>query len=187
MKASTPEPTVEHASEDTLPRASDFAPIPESEVEGRARTEGAARAPIAEAILTLLEKEKTVAEGAGAAPLAALVHRELGLAGQTIVVVVGGGNIDVNVLSRIIDRGLVKSGRIMRARVVLPDRPGSLAQLLAIVAEREANILAIDHDRSAARLEMGQTYVAIEAETRGFEHDDVAHHVAIDVAVGVFA
>jgi len=125
---------------------------------------------IAEAILTLLEKEKTVAEGAGAAPLAALVHRELGLTGQTIVVVVGGGNIDVNVLSRIIDRGLVKSGRIMRARVMLPDRPGSLAQLLAIVAEREANILAIDHDRSAARLEMGQTYVEIEAETRGFEH-----------------
>ncbi|HEY8925070.1 MAG TPA: ACT domain-containing protein, partial [Polyangia bacterium] len=67
-------------------------------------------------------------------------------------------------------RGLVKSGRIMRARVMLPDRPGSLAQLLAIVAEREANILAIDHDRSAARLEMGQTYVEIEAETRGFEH-----------------
>jgi threonine dehydratase len=125
---------------------------------------------IAEAILTLLEKEKTVAEGAGAAPLAALIHRELGLTGKTVVVVVGGGNIDVNVLSRIIDRGLVKSGRIMRTRVTLPDRPGSLAQLLTIVAEREANILSIDHDRSAARLEMGQTYVDIQAETRGFDH-----------------
>ena len=125
---------------------------------------------IAESILTLLEKEKTVAEGAGAAPLAALLHRELGLAGKTVVVVVGGGNIDVNVLSRIIDRGLLKSGRIMRTRVMLPDRPGSLAQLLAIVAEREANILAIDHDRSAARLELGQTYVDLQAETRGFDH-----------------
>ncbi|HEY4187753.1 MAG TPA: threonine ammonia-lyase [Polyangia bacterium] len=125
---------------------------------------------IAEAILTLLEKEKTVAEGAGAAPLAALYHRELGLAGKNVVVVVGGGNIDVNVLSRIIDRGLMKSGRIMRTRIMLPDRPGSLAQLLAIVAEREANVLAIDHDRRAARLELGQTYVDIEAETRGFEH-----------------
>lgn len=125
---------------------------------------------IAEAILTLLEKEKTVAEGAGAAPLAALIHRELGLVGQTVVVVVGGGNIDVNVLSRIIDRGLVKSGRIMRTRLMLPDRPGSLAQLLAIVAEREANILSVDHDRSAARLEMDQTYVDIQAETRGFDH-----------------
>ena len=125
---------------------------------------------IAEAILTLLEKEKTVAEGAGAAPLAALIHRELGLAGKTIVVVIGGGNIDVNLLSRIIDRGLEKSGRIMRARLLLPDRPGSLAQLLAIVAQREANILTVDHDRSAARLEMGQTYVDLRAETRGFEH-----------------
>jgi threonine dehydratase len=125
---------------------------------------------IAEAILTLLEKEKTVAEGAGAAPLAALIHRELGLAGKTVVVVVGGGNIDVNVLSRIIDRGLLKSGRIMRTRLMLPDRPGSLAQLLTIVAEREANILSVDHDRSAARLEMGQTYVDIQAETRGFDH-----------------
>jgi threonine dehydratase len=125
---------------------------------------------IAEAILMLLEKEKTVAEGAGAAPLAALYHRELGLGGKTVVVVVGGGNIDVNVLSRIIDRGLTKSGRIMRTRVMLPDRPGSLAQLLAILAEREANVLAVDHDRRAPRLELGQTYVDVEAETRGFEH-----------------
>jgi threonine dehydratase len=125
---------------------------------------------IAEAILTLLEKEKTVAEGAGAAPLAALYHRDLGLAGKNVVVVVGGGNIDVNVLSRIIDRGLTRSGRIMRTRIMLPDRPGSLAQLLAIIAEREANVLVIDHDRRAARLELGQTYVDIEAETRGFEH-----------------
>jgi len=125
---------------------------------------------IAEAILTLLEREKTVAEGAGAAPLAALYHRDLGLAGKNVVVVVGGGNIDVNVLSRIIDRGLMKSGRIMRTRIMLPDRPGSLAQLLAIIADKQANVLAIDHDRRAARLALGQTFVDVEAETRGFEH-----------------
>jgi threonine dehydratase len=125
---------------------------------------------IAEAILTLLEKEKLVAEGAGAAPLAALVHCDLQLAGKTIVLVVGGGNIDVNLLSRIIDRGLIKSGRIMRVRVMVPDLPGSLARILAIVAAAEANILEVDHDRAAARLEFGQASVEIVAETRGFEH-----------------
>ena len=72
---------------------------------------------IAEAILMLLEKEKTVAEGAGAAPLAALIHRRIpAVLGKKVAVVVGGGNIDVNVISRIIDRGLVKSGRVVRGR-----------------------------------------------------------------------
>jgi len=125
---------------------------------------------IAEAILTLLEKEKLVAEGAGAAPLAALIHRELPLTGKTVVVLIGGGNIDVNLLSRIIDRGLIKSGRIMRVRVMVPDLPGALARILSLVAEAEANILEVDHDRVAARLEFGQASVGIVAETRGFEH-----------------
>jgi threonine dehydratase len=125
---------------------------------------------IAEAILDLLEQEKLVAEGAGAAPLAALIHRELPTAGKTVVVVIGGGNIDVNLLSRIIDRGLAKSGRIMRVRILVPDLPGSLARILAIIAAREANILRVDHDRAAASLELGQASVDIVAETRGFDH-----------------
>jgi threonine dehydratase len=125
---------------------------------------------IAEAILALVEQEKTVAEGAGAAALAALLHRGLPVAGKNVVVVISGGNIDVNVLSRIIDRGLAKSGRIARLRVAVPDVPGSLARILAVVAERAGNILQIDHDRSPARLEFGQASVDIVAETRGFEH-----------------
>ena len=125
---------------------------------------------IAEAILTLLEREKVVAEGAGAAPLAALIHRELPSDKKTIVLVIGGGNIDVNVLSRIIDRGLAKSGRIMRLRVRVPDVPGGLARILALVAESEANILHIEHDRVGARLEFGQASIDIVAETRGFDH-----------------
>jgi threonine dehydratase len=125
---------------------------------------------IAEAILMLLEGEKLVAEGAGAAPLAALIHRDLPVAGKTVALVIGGGNIDVNLLSRIIDRGLAKSGRIMRVRVMVPDLPGSLARILAIVASCEANILGVDHDRAAARLEFGQASVEILAETRGFDH-----------------
>jgi threonine dehydratase len=125
---------------------------------------------IAEAILALLEREKTVAEGAGAAPLAAILHRDLPLAGKTVVVVVGGGNIDVNVVSRIIDRGLIKSGRVTRIRVMVPDVPGSLARILAVVAERQANILEVEHERDEARLEFGQASIRITAETRGFEH-----------------
>jgi threonine dehydratase len=139
---------------------------------------------IAEAILILLEREKLVAEGAGAAPLAALIHRELPADRKTIVLVIGGGNIDVNVLSRIIDRGLMKSGRIARLRVMVPDVPGSLARILAIVAESQANILAIEHDRVGTRLEFGQASVEITAETRGFEH--VATIVATLHAAGLF-
>jgi threonine dehydratase len=141
---------------------------------------------IAEAILILLEREKLVAEGAGAAPLAALIHRELPAADdrRTIVLVIGGGNIDVNVLSRIIDRGLMKSGRIARLRVMVPDVPGSLARILAIVAESQANILAIEHDRVGTRLEFGQASVEITAETRGFEH--VAAIVDTLHAAGLF-
>ena len=125
---------------------------------------------IAEAILLLLEKDKTVAEGAGAAPLAALIHRDLRIAGKTVAVIVGGGNIDVNVVSRIIDRGLVKSGRVMRVRVNVPDRPGALARILSVIASHEANILRVDHDRDAARFELGQAAVEVVAETRGFDH-----------------
>ncbi|HEY3234957.1 MAG TPA: pyridoxal-phosphate dependent enzyme, partial [Polyangiaceae bacterium] len=125
---------------------------------------------IAEAILLLLEKEKTVVEGAGAAPLAALRQSRLPVSGKTVAVVLSGGNIDVNVLSRIIERGLEKSGRLMRVHVKLPDIPGSLARLLKIVAEHDANILEVLHDRAPARLEFGQCAVELVAETRGFDH-----------------
>jgi threonine dehydratase len=125
---------------------------------------------IAEAILLLLEREKTVAEGAGAAPLAALVHGRLPLAGKKVAAVVCGGNIDVNVISRIIDRGLVKSGRLMRLRLLVPDVPGALARLLGLVGERGANVLQIHHERTAVRHELGFVAVELTLETRGFEH-----------------
>ena len=125
---------------------------------------------IAEAILLLLEREKTVAEGAGAAPIAALLQKRLPLAGKKVAAVVCGGNIDVNVISRIIDRGLVKSGRLARLRVVIPDVPGSLAKMLNIVSDQSANVMQVFHDRSDASLEIGETVVDLLAETRGFEH-----------------
>jgi threonine dehydratase len=125
---------------------------------------------IAQAVLLLLEREKTVAEGAGAAALAGALYGELPIEGKRVVLIVSGGNIDVNVLSRIIDRGLVKSGRSMRVRVCIQDVPGALARLLAVVASHQANVLQVQHDRLAARTELGVTAVELVLETRGLEH-----------------
>jgi threonine dehydratase len=127
-------------------------------------------AEIAEAILRLLEDEKTVAEGAGAAALAALLSGRLPLQGMRTALVVSGGNIDVNLLSRIIDRGLVKSGRTMRVRVLISDLPGTLARLLQTIGATGANVMSIQHDRLGAGTPLGSTAVDIVLETRGYEH-----------------
>jgi len=127
---------------------------------------------IANAILLLLEIEKTVAEGAGAVALAALVNKRVALAGHTVVLVLGGGNIDVNLVSRIIERGLVKDGRIVRLTVLLRDRPGSLARLAELVAEARANVLHIGHDRAFSRARLGETEVELTLETSGRDHID---------------
>jgi threonine dehydratase len=125
---------------------------------------------IAEAILMLLEGEKTVAEGAGAVGVAGLASGRLPLGGRKTAVVVSGGNIDVNLVSRIIERGLVKSGRRTRVTVVLPDVTGALARLATRVAELGTNILEINHDRAFAGVELGETLVELVLETRGAEH-----------------
>ncbi|HEV8550844.1 MAG TPA: threonine ammonia-lyase [Polyangiaceae bacterium] len=125
---------------------------------------------IAEAILLLLEGDKTVAEGAGAVGVAALVHERIPPGARSVVVVVSGGNIDVNLMSRIIERGLVQTGRTARFLVVLPDVAGALAELTQVVAELRANILSIEHDRAFAGVELGQTLVELVLETRGHEH-----------------
>ncbi len=122
---------------------------------------------LANAILLLLEIEKTVVEGAGAAPLAALLHRPLDLAGRNVVLVLSGGNIDVTVIARIIERGLVKDGRLVRLGVLLRDRPGALARLTALIAEERANVLHIEHDRAFSRGAIGETEVELTLETSG--------------------
>jgi threonine dehydratase len=124
---------------------------------------------IANAILLLLEIEKTVVEGAGAVPLAALVNKKVALAGKTVALVLSGGNIDVNLVSRIIERGLVKDGRLVRLAVMLRDRPGQLARLTALVAEMRANVLHILHDRAFSRARLGETEVELTLETSGRE------------------
>jgi threonine dehydratase len=125
---------------------------------------------IASAILTLLEKEKTLAEGAGAAATAALLQHKAGLAkSQAVVSIVGGGNIDVSLLSRIIERGLVKDGRRVRIRIHLPDRPGALVELSSVIAAQRANIVELQFDRAYYGVSLGDTAIDVTLETRGAE------------------
>jgi threonine dehydratase len=125
---------------------------------------------IANAILLLLEREKTLAEGAGAAAIAAVLNRKLPLEGKRVAVLVCGGNIDVTLLARIIERGLVKDGRLVRLRVHLPDYPGALHTLTGILADHRANIVETAYDRAYHGVNLGDTAIDITMETRGSEH-----------------
>ena len=127
---------------------------------------------IANAILLLLEIEKTVVEGAGAVALAALVNGRVALSGKTVVLLLSGGNIDVNVVAQIIERGLVKDGRLARFTVLLRDRPGALARLTAVVAEARANVLQIHHDRAFSPARVGESQVELTLETSGRDQID---------------
>ncbi|MDD4463311.1 MAG: threonine ammonia-lyase [Desulfobacterales bacterium] len=126
---------------------------------------------IASAIVMLLERKKILAEGAGAAPLAALFNRAVRVpAGGKVVLVISGGNVDSPLLGRIISQGMLKNGRIMRFGAILADSPGVLARLLDLVAGLEANVLHIHHDRNLRDLPIYYTRVELEIETRGSDH-----------------
>jgi threonine dehydratase len=124
----------------------------------------------ATAILRLLESQKILAEGAGAAGVAALLRRKTGLEKKNVAAVIGGGNIDVTLLSRIIERALVKDGRLVRMRIPVPDHPGALNQLTALLAAEHANIVQVIHDRAYFGAHLGEGVVDITVETRGPEH-----------------
>lgn len=129
---------------------------------------------IAAAVLTLMEKAHTIAEGAGALPLAVLedlmVQRPKDFRRKKVVLVICGGNIDVNVLGRIIDHGLILNGRRVRLNVSISDRPGSLNLLTRIIAENGANVLQVIHDRDKPAVGFNETGVEMTLETRGPEH-----------------
>jgi len=125
---------------------------------------------IANAILLLLEKEKTLSEGAGAVATAAVLNQKVPLSGKKIGVLVSGGNIDVTLLARIIERGLVKDGRLLRMRIHLPDHPGALVRLSGVIAQHNANIIETAFNRAYFGVVLGDTAIDITMETRGPEH-----------------
>ena len=118
----------------------------------------------------LLEKEKTLTEGAGAVAAAAVLNQKIPLRGKKLGVLISGGNIDVTLLSRIIERGLVKDGRLLRIRIHLPDHPGALQRLATVIADHKANIIETRHDRAYYGVVLGDTVIDITMETRGPDH-----------------
>ncbi len=126
---------------------------------------------IASAMLFLLEKQKLVVEGAGAVGVAALLHHKLEhLKGKKVAIVLSGGNVDVTLLSLIIEKGLLKSGRKMKVTVTLIDKPGSLLKLTEMLKNLNANIVYISYDRTSISLEYGDAHVTVHMETKGEEH-----------------
>ena len=128
---------------------------------------------IANAILFLLERQKVLVEGAGSVGVAALLHKRLDLPkGSKIGVVLSGGNIDVTMLSLIIEKGLMKSARKMKLVVILVDKPGSLQAFTEILIKAKANIVQIGYDRTSTDLEFGDAHVSVALETKGEEHQE---------------
>jgi len=128
---------------------------------------------IAAAILFLLEKQKVLVEGAGAVGVAALLHDKIDLPkGSKIGIVLSGGNIDVTMLSLIIEKGLMKSARKMKLLVTLVDKPGALQSFTQILTDIGANIVQIGYDRTSTDLEFGDAHVSVALETKGTEHQE---------------
>jgi threonine dehydratase len=145
---------------------------------------------IAVAVTYLLERSKTLVEGAGAVPLAALLSHQFEYEDDEVVVpALCGGNIDMNMLTTVVMRGLVETGRYLRIRTELKDHPGALSQLVDVIADRQANIYAIHHDRTSRDVAMNAAEVEVDLEMRGSDHVDElvgalrSHGYDVDVLV----
>ena len=125
---------------------------------------------VSSAILTLLEKQKLITEGAGAVAVAAAMFNKVPIEGKKVICVVSGGNIDVNILDRVVKRGLMTSGRSALLKVELLDKPGQLVQISSIIAELGGNVIGVHHERSNANLAITGCFIRISLETRNFEH-----------------
>ena len=125
---------------------------------------------IAAAILALIEQQKLVAEGAGAVSVAAVMYNKVPVKGKKVVCLVSGGNIDVNTLSRVITRGLSKSGRNYTFSIDLADKPGQLSGVCTVIAEAGGNIISVSHERINTSAEINGCTIRIELETRDNDH-----------------
>ena len=125
---------------------------------------------IASAILTVLEKQKLVAEGAGAVGIAAAMYHKVNTEGKTVCALLSGGNVDVTMLERILTRGLAKEGRTVSFSTVLPDQPHALASFLEVVSSLGANVLDVNHERRNTKAAIGSCVVNLSVETRDKAH-----------------
>lgn len=141
---------------------------------------------IAAAVHMLLERQKLLAEGAGAVALAALTTGRIAVhPGEAVIMILSGANIDLNLAGRIVDRGLVADGRLARLAVTVPDRPGSLALLTTLVAEAGANVLEVAHGRAFADISVRDVEIVMLLETRGTEHANAIMKLLDDRGVAV--
>ncbi|MBX9768848.1 MAG: pyridoxal-phosphate dependent enzyme, partial [Bdellovibrionales bacterium] len=124
---------------------------------------------IAESIVFLMERAKVVVEGSGVLGLAAAMSGKLSLGKRTCVILCGG-NIDLNIVAKVIERGLKRHGRLSKMVVAAEDRPGALSRMTQIIAQKKANILQVYHDRSTEGLYLNETAIELSIETSGFEH-----------------
>jgi len=127
-------------------------------------------AEIVDAILLLMERAKQVVEGAGAASVAALLGDELDAAGETVMPLLCGGNLDMTMLNEVVVHALARRTQILRLRVHIHDRPGKMTELSGIIADHDANIQTVRHDRALEGLSVGEAYLTFQIETSGAEH-----------------
>ena len=125
---------------------------------------------LATAILTLIEKQKLVSEGAGAVSVAAAIFDKFPIKDKKVCCLVSGGNIDVTILSRVIDRGLQKTGRLAEFTIALTDKPGELTNVSRIISKLGANVVAVNHDRADLNTDINSCYLRLSLETRNHEH-----------------
>ncbi|MCQ2505447.1 MAG: threonine ammonia-lyase [Saccharofermentans sp.] len=140
---------------------------------------------ICSAILALIEKQKMIAEGAGAVAVAAAMFNKFDIKGKKVVAVVSGGNIDVNILSRIIKRGLMKSGRVSNLLIELIDKPGQLKDVSRIIADHGGNVTSVHHERASDTESINGCYLRIAMETRDYEHVAEIRQALIDEGLKV--
>lgn len=140
---------------------------------------------ISTAILTLIEQQKLIAEGAGAVSVAAALFNKVPVKGKKVICLISGGNIDVTILSRVIKRGLLKAGRSYALTIELMDKPGQLLNVSRIIAEKGGNVISIHHERASESVDINGCYLRIVMETRNYEHIDEIRSALVEAGYNI--